>query len=145
PGDLLDQVVDRPPPGCRGRPGVRHPRPRHPPPDPAADDQPREPRRGLRLGLRALQGAAGRPRARPHQLLRLRRHQRLGVDEALRGIAMSSTVDDAFAEEDEWLRAAMNNPAFQDLADPAEDLYSPEDGEPFSDSDWPPTVLLPAP
>jgi len=37
------------------------------------------------------------------------------------------------ADEDEWLRAAARNPAFQDLEAPEEDLYSREDGEPFRD------------
>jgi len=39
------------------------------------------------------------------------------------------------SDEDEWLRAAARNPAFQDLAAPAEDIYSPEDGEPFRDQE----------
>jgi hypothetical protein len=33
--------------------------------------------------------------------------------------------------EPEWLRAATANPAFKDLADPAEDTYTLEDGKPF--------------
>lgn len=36
-------------------------------------------------------------------------------------------------EEDEWLRAAARNPVFRDLGAPEEDIYSPDDGEPFSD------------
>jgi len=39
------------------------------------------------------------------------------------------------AEEEEWLRAAARNPAFEDLAAPEEDLYSLEDGEPFLDQE----------
>lgn len=35
--------------------------------------------------------------------------------------------------EDVWLRAAARNPAFAFLNDPAEDIYSLADGEPFSD------------
>jgi len=35
--------------------------------------------------------------------------------------------------EDEWLRAAATNPAFEDLNDPEEDVYSPTDGIPFRD------------
>jgi hypothetical protein len=36
-------------------------------------------------------------------------------------------------DEDEWLRAAAQNPAFHDLGSPEEDIYSLEDGEPFRD------------
>jgi hypothetical protein len=36
-------------------------------------------------------------------------------------------------DEDEWLRAASRNPAFQDLGEPEEDIYSLEDGVPFRD------------
>jgi hypothetical protein len=36
-------------------------------------------------------------------------------------------------EEQEWLEAAAANPAFSFLHDPAEDIYSPEDGRPFHD------------
>ena len=36
-------------------------------------------------------------------------------------------------DEDEWLRAAARNPAFQDLEAPEEDIYSLEDGDPFHD------------
>ena len=35
--------------------------------------------------------------------------------------------------EDEWLRAASSNEAFEFLADPAEDIYKITDGEPFRD------------
>ncbi len=34
--------------------------------------------------------------------------------------------------EEAWLRAIASNDAFAFLADPAEDIYSPEDGEPLS-------------
>ncbi len=34
--------------------------------------------------------------------------------------------------EEAWLRAVASNEAFSFLADPAEDIYSPEDGEPLS-------------
>ena len=37
------------------------------------------------------------------------------------------------SDETEWLRAAASNPAFADLADPAEDIYSLADGIPFND------------
>jgi hypothetical protein len=36
-------------------------------------------------------------------------------------------------EEEDWLRGAARNPAFQDLGAPQEDIYSLEDGEPFLD------------
>ncbi len=36
-------------------------------------------------------------------------------------------------DEKEWLRAAALNPAFTYLRDPAEDIYSLADGEPFRD------------
>jgi hypothetical protein len=39
------------------------------------------------------------------------------------------------SDEDDWLRAASRNPAFQDLEDPEEDLYSLEDGVPFRDQE----------
>ncbi len=35
------------------------------------------------------------------------------------------------ADEGEWLRAAAQNPAFSFLEDPGEDIYTPEDGQPF--------------
>jgi hypothetical protein len=36
-------------------------------------------------------------------------------------------------DEAEWLRAAASNPAFADLANPEEDIYSLSDGKPFDD------------
>jgi hypothetical protein len=36
-------------------------------------------------------------------------------------------------DETEWLRAAVRNPAFTDLSDPAEDIYSIADGKLFYD------------
>jgi hypothetical protein len=36
--------------------------------------------------------------------------------------------------EEEWLAAGASNPAFSDLADPREDVYTLEDGEPFVDA-----------
>jgi hypothetical protein len=35
--------------------------------------------------------------------------------------------------EAEWLYAAATNPVFDFLKDPAEDIYTAEDGEPFHD------------
>ncbi len=40
---------------------------------------------------------------------------------------------DEESDETEWLRAAAANPVFESLADPAEDIYSLDDGEPFRD------------
>ena len=36
--------------------------------------------------------------------------------------------------EDAWLRIAASSEAFQFLADPAEDVYTTADGEPFRDA-----------
>jgi hypothetical protein len=36
-------------------------------------------------------------------------------------------------DEAEWLRTAASNPAFADLANPEEDIYSLADGTPFDD------------
>jgi hypothetical protein len=36
-------------------------------------------------------------------------------------------------DEQEWLRAAASNPAFDFLNDPAEDIYTLSDGKPFND------------
>ena len=33
----------------------------------------------------------------------------------------------------EWLKAAANNPAFDFLEDPDEDIYTLDDGQPFND------------
>jgi len=40
---------------------------------------------------------------------------------------------DGMWDETEWLRAAASNPAFADLAEPGEDVYSLADGMPFDD------------
>ncbi len=49
----------------------------------------------------------------------------------VRVIVLYST--DEPADEAEWLRAAARNPAFESLAAPEEDIYSPDDGDPFVD------------
>ncbi len=36
-------------------------------------------------------------------------------------------------DETEWLQAAARNPAFADLSEPEEDIYSATDGKPFHD------------
>ena len=42
-------------------------------------------------------------------------------------------LPDRDLEEREWLRAAATNPAFDFLKDPAENIYTPDDGQPFDD------------
>lgn len=66
-------------------------------------------------------------------------HHRLKLDAALpvpgpmrvRVIVLYPLTEGS--DEREWLRAAAQNPAFEDLAAPEEDIYSLEDGEPFID------------
>jgi len=41
--------------------------------------------------------------------------------------------EEADIDEREWLQAAVNNPAFDFLKDPAEDIYTLTDGKPFYD------------
>ncbi len=43
--------------------------------------------------------------------------------------------DDSFEHEEEevWMSSISNNPAFDYLNDPAENIYSIKDGEPFND------------
>ncbi len=65
--------------------------------------------------------------------------RRLRLDETLplsgprrvRVIVLYSAEEQS--DETEWLHAAARNPAFESLADPEEDVYSPDDGEPFLD------------
>ncbi len=66
-------------------------------------------------------------------------HHRLRLDEDLPvpgpmrvRVIVLYPLSDGLGEED-WLRAAARNPAFQDLEAPEEDIYSLEDGEPFRD------------
>ena len=67
-------------------------------------------------------------------------HHRLELDEALpmagpmrvRVIVLYPQVD--VIGEDDWLLSAARNPAFRDLADPEEDIYTEADGELFRDS-----------
>ena len=54
----------------------------------------------------------------------------LPVGRQVRVLVLLSATDDDF-DEGKWLEAAARNPAFAFLADPAEDVYSLEDGEPF--------------
>lgn len=41
--------------------------------------------------------------------------------------------EEADIGEHEWLKAAAGNPAFDFLKDPAEDIYTLDDGQPFND------------
>ena len=41
--------------------------------------------------------------------------------------------EEAGIGENEWLKAAASNPAFDFLKDPAEDIYTLDDGQPFND------------
>lgn len=67
-------------------------------------------------------------------------NRHLQIDEALpvagptrvRVIVLYSLLEEW--DEAEWLRAAAKNPAFDDLNDPAEDIYSLLDGKPFHDA-----------
>ena len=66
-------------------------------------------------------------------------HRQLKLDGTLpfagpkrvRVIVLSATDDEI--DETAWLQAAARNPAFAFLADPEEDIYSLEDGQPFND------------
>ena len=67
------------------------------------------------------------------------KEHRLVLDEPL-PIAGPSRVrviillpDDADLDEKLWHRAALSNPAFEFLTDPAEDVYTAADGKPFGD------------
>jgi len=67
------------------------------------------------------------------------KHQRLQLDGVLpisgprrvRVLVLCSDSDDL--SESEWLYAASHNPAFADLNDPHEDIYTMADGKPFHD------------
>lgn len=54
----------------------------------------------------------------------------LPVGRRVRVVVLLPAVDED-PSESEWLAAASRNPAFDFLADAAEDIYSPEDGVPF--------------
>jgi hypothetical protein len=51
----------------------------------------------------------------------------------VRVIVLYSSENDDVRDEMEWLKAAASNPAFADLADPGEDIYTEIDGKPFHD------------
>ena len=45
-------------------------------------------------------------------------------------------VEETDIEEQEWLRAAASNSAFDFLKDPSEDIYTLSDGKPFADTTY---------
>jgi hypothetical protein len=57
----------------------------------------------------------------------------VGSMSRVRVIILFPETDDL--TEQEWLRAAASNPVFDFLKDPAEDIYTLEDGEPFDPND----------
>lgn len=52
-------------------------------------------------------------------------------EERVKVIILFEGIDDK--EEDLWLKAVSNNPAFDFLKDSSEDIYTLESGKPFSD------------
>ena len=64
---------------------------------------------------------------------------KLHLDEALDAIGPGKVrvillmMEKADLDENEWLRSAANNPAFEFLSDSEEDNYSLADGKPFND------------
>jgi hypothetical protein len=57
----------------------------------------------------------------------------LPIAEATRVRVIVLFADDTEIGEEEWLHAATTNPSFEFLKDPAEDIYTIEDGKPFHD------------
>lgn len=51
----------------------------------------------------------------------------------VRVIVLYSSENGDVQDELEWLKAAASNPAFADLAEPEEDIYTALDGKPFHD------------
>lgn len=64
---------------------------------------------------------------------RLRLDEPLPVESFGRVRVIILMSDEAAAEEREWLRSAAVNPAFDFLKDSEEDIYAPNDGQPFGD------------
>ena len=63
---------------------------------------------------------------------RLRVDQPLPVAGPARVRVIVLIPDEGDIDEREWLRSAGSNPAFDFLADPAEDVYTLADGKPFA-------------
>jgi hypothetical protein len=67
------------------------------------------------------------------------KHRQLKLDRALPisgpmrvRVIVLYPLDDEW-DENEWLQAAARNPALNFLKDPAEDIYTVDDGKPFND------------
>lgn len=63
---------------------------------------------------------------------RLHLDQRLPVQGPRRVRVIVLFPAESEVSEAEWLRSAARNPAFADLNDPAEDIYTLQDGKPIS-------------
>jgi antitoxin (DNA-binding transcriptional repressor) of toxin-antitoxin stability system len=50
--------------------------------------------------------------------------------------AIKILLEKAEQEEHEWLKIAVQNPAFDSLKDSREDIYTLKDGKPFYDPEW---------
>jgi len=55
--------------------------------------------------------------------------------------AIEALLKKATQEENEWLKIAVQNPAFDSLKDSREDIYTLKDGKPFYDPEWTRTVV----
>jgi antitoxin (DNA-binding transcriptional repressor) of toxin-antitoxin stability system len=55
--------------------------------------------------------------------------------------AIDALLEKTVQEEQEWLKIAVRNPAFDSLKDSREDIYTLKDGQPFSDPEWTKTVV----
>jgi hypothetical protein len=53
--------------------------------------------------------------------------------DALRRAVVRHRYEDGKIDEETWMRAIAINPAFADLFDPSEDIYTLNDGIPFRD------------
>ena len=53
----------------------------------------------------------------------------------------AALIKKAELEEYEWLKAVLRNPAYDSWKDAEEDIYTLEDGKPFSDPEWEKTVV----
>ena len=58
----------------------------------------------------------------------------LAANARLLVMLLPPTADTEAISEEAWLRAASTEQAFAFLADPAEDIYTPEDGQPIEDA-----------
>jgi hypothetical protein len=56
-------------------------------------------------------------------------------DSVVRVIILLEDKSEEMEEEKRWLHSIQNNPAFDFLNDPEEDIYSQTDGEPINDQE----------